>query len=237
MKIYVGTSGYSYKEWKGKFYPKGTSSSAMLRHYSERLDTVEINNTFYRMPTEGVLLSWAEQVPESFIFTIKAPQVITHFKQLRNVGDEIEYLFRTLSVLGIKLGPVLFQLPGSFRADLDALKEFLDILPDGISCVFEFRSETWRVPKVYDLLREKSCSLCAADTDERPAAEIVSTAPFGYLRLRRSEYADADLSQWIEKMLAQKWREAFVFFKHEEEAIGPETALRFKELCDYFSRK
>ncbi len=231
MKIYVGTSGYGYKEWKGKFYPEKISPKEMLRFYSGRLGAVEINNTFYHMPMEGVLASWAGQVPDDFVFALKAPQVITHLKRLRNVGGETEYLFRTLSVLERKLGPVLFQFPKSFHADRPALEGFLALIPD-MSCAFEFRSPSWLDVEILDLLRERGCSLCIADADENPTNEIINTAPWGYLRLRRSDYTDADLSQWMERILSQKWERAFVFFKHGEEAKGPEMALRFRELAD-----
>ncbi|MHB9073255.1 MAG: DUF72 domain-containing protein [Desulfobaccales bacterium] len=234
MKIFVGTSGYGYKEWKGKFYPEKISPKEMLRFYSERLSAVEINNTFYRMPTEGVLASWAEQVPDDFIFALKAPQVITHRKRLRNSGSETEYLFRTLSILDRKLGPVLFQFPQSFPADRPRLKDFLALIPGNISCAFEFRSPSWLDAEIFDLLHDRGCSLCVADTNEIPATEIITTAPWGYLRLRRSDYTAADLSQWLEKILTQKWEKAFVFFKHEEEAKGAEMALRFRELTDSY---
>ena len=232
MKIYVGTSGYGYKEWKGKFYPEKISPKEMLRFYSKRLTAVEINNTFYHMPTEGVLASWAEQVPDDFVFALKAPQVITHLKRLRNVGEETEYLFRTLSILDRKLGPVLFQFPGSFRADLDALEDFLGLIPGNMSWAFEFRSPSWFDGEILGILRKKGCSLCIADTDENPATEIINTATWGYLRLRRSDYTDAALSQWIGRILSQKWERAFVFFKHEDEAKGPEMAIRFRELIE-----
>jgi len=236
MKIHVGTSGYGYDEWKGKFYPEKISPREMLRFYSERLGAVEINNTFYRMPKESVLASWAEQVREDFVFALKAPQVITHLKRLRNVGEEVDYLFRTLSVLERKLGPVLFQLPKSFHADHTALEAFLGLLPD-MSCAFEFRSPSWLEGAFLDLLRGRGYSLCTADTDENPANEIISTAPWGYLRLRRSDYTDANLSQWMEKILLQTWERAFVFFKHEGDAKGPETAMRFRELADSMVKK
>ena len=213
MKIYVGTSGYGYKEWKGIFYPEKISPKEMLRFYSERLGAVEINNTFYHMPTEGVLTSWAEQVPDDFVFALKAPQVITHLKRLRNVGEETDYLFRTLSVLDRKLGPVLFQFPGSFHADHPALKDFLDLIPGDMSCAFEFRSPSWIDVKVLDLLRERGCSLCVADTDENPTNEIIKTAPWGYLRLRRSDYTDADLSQWMKRTYRRNGR-GFSFFSN-----------------------
>ncbi len=230
MKIFVGTSGFGYKEWQGKFYPEKVSPKEMLRFYSERLATVEINNTFYHLPTERVLTSWAEQVPEDFVFALKAPQVITHLKRLRHVDEETEYFFRTLSILDRKLGPVLFQFPKSFRVDRPALEDFLGLIPGHISCAFEFRSPSWLKAEILDLLRDRGCSLCTPDADENPAAEIINTAPWGYLRLRRSDYTDADLSQWLARILAQPWEKAFVFFKHEEEAKGPEMALRFREL-------
>jgi uncharacterized protein YecE (DUF72 family) len=232
VKIYVGTSGYGYREWKGKFYPEKISSKEMLRFYSECLSAVEINNTFYHMPKEGVLSSWAEQVRRDFVFAIKAPQVITHLKRLRNVGAETEYLFRSLSVLNRKLGPVLFQFPKRFRADHPALEDFLDLIPGNMSYAFEFRSPSWLDVEILDLLRERGCSLCIADADENPTNEIINTAPWGYLRLRRSDYTDANLSQWMERILSQKWERAFIFFKHEEEAKGPEMAIRFNELTD-----
>ncbi len=232
MKIHVGTSGYGYKEWKGIFYPEKISPKEMLRFYSERLGAVEINNTFYHMPTEGVLASWAEQVPDDFVFALKAPQVITHLKRLRNVDAEADYLFRTLLVLKKRLGPVLFQFPKSFHADRPALENFLDLIPGNLSCAFEFRSPSWLEVEILDLLRKRGHSLCIANTDENPVDEIISTASWGYLRLRRSDYTDADLSEWMGRLLSQKWERAFVFFKHEEEAKGAEMAMRFRALAD-----
>lgn len=233
MKIYTGTSGYSYKEWKGAFYPEKTSPKEMLHAYSERLNTVEINNTFYHMPTEKMLGSWAEQVRDDFVFALKAPQTITHWKRLKNTASETEYLFRSLSTLERKLGPVLFQFPKSFRADKPALEAFLALVPDTALCAFEFRSPSWINDDILDLLRKKGCSLCIADSDEERARVLITTSPWGYLRLRRSDYTDADLSQWAERVLAQKWERAFVFFKHEGEgAKGPELAMRFQGLVD-----
>jgi len=232
MKVYIGTSGYAYKEWKGRFYPEKISPKEMLRFYSGRLKTVEINNTFYRMPKESVLTSWAGQVPDGFVFAVKAPQVITHLKRLTNVLDETDYLFRTLSVLDRKLGPVLFQFPKSFRKDRPALKDFLALIPGDRACAFEFRSPSWLDDEILGLLREKGASLCIADADGNTAHEIIRTAPWGYLRLRRSDYTDADLSQWMERILSQDWERAFVFFKHEDDAGGAEMAMRFNELID-----
>ncbi len=232
MKIYAGTSGFGHAEWKGKFYPEKIRPGDMLRFYAERLGTVEINNTFYHMPSEKMLLSWAAQVPPDFIFAIKAPQVITHIKQLRHVTGEIERLFKSLSVLEGKQGPVLFQFPKSFRVDAALLREFLSVLPRDSHPAFEFRSPTWHTEEVLGLLTDKACSLCIADTDEQAVEQIKSTADWGYLRLRRSEYKDANLSIWAERILMQQWERAFVFFKHEDDAKGPELAMRFMRLID-----
>jgi uncharacterized protein YecE (DUF72 family) len=234
MKIQVGSSGFAHKEWKGKFYPEKIPAKDMLRFYAGRLGTVEINNTFYHMPKESVLTSWSNQVPDDFVFALKAPQVITHMKQMRNVFEEAEYLFKSLSVLEKKLGPVLFQFPKSFRKNAAALADFLPLIPDVASCAFDFRSTSWLDAETLDLLRKKGCSWCIEDTDENPVQEIISTAPWGYLRLRRSDYTDADLSQWLERINSQKWEQVFVFFKHED---GPEMAMRFQELVDPESGK
>lgn len=232
MKIFVGTSGYSYQEWKGRFYPAKISPREMLRFYASRFTAVEINNTFYRFPKASVLESWAEQVPEDFVFGFKAPQVITHLQRLKEVGEQTEYFFRTLSVLDRKLGPVLFQFPKSFHGDRGVLEDFLPLIPGNFPCAFEFRHPSWFKEEILDLLHKWGCSLCLADTDENPAKEIVSTASWGYLRLRRAAYTEADLSQWLDHILSQNWEKAFVFFKHEEEAKGPEMALRFRGLTD-----
>ncbi len=232
MKFYVGTSGYAYKEWKGKFYPEKIPAGKMLGFYSGLLNTVEINNTFYRMPKESVVLSWSKEVPERFVFAMKAPQVITHLKRLRDVLEETDYFFRTLSVLGQKLGPVLFQFPKSFRVNRPVLQDFLGLIPRGSECAIEFRNSSWLDDEILNLLHENGASLCIADADENPATEIARTAQWGYLRLRRSDYKDADLSKWLERILSQKWEKAFIFFKHEEEAKGPEMALRFRELVE-----
>jgi len=231
MKIHVGTSGFAYKEWKGTFYPEKIAPEEMLGSYARRLGAVEINNTFYHMPTERILEGWAAQVPKSFRFAFKAPQVITHFKRLRRVDEEIDYLFKTLSLLGPRLGPVLFQFPASFRSDPPALEGFLHRIPGTPACAFEFRHPSWLEDGVLGLLRDRGCSLCVADTDENPAAEIPATASWGYLRLRRADYSDQELAQWAKRILSQKWKRAFVFIKHEDGGRGPQIALRLRELA------
>ncbi|PKN17358.1 MAG: DUF72 domain-containing protein [Deltaproteobacteria bacterium HGW-Deltaproteobacteria-6] len=232
MKFYIGTSGYGYKEWKGRFYPEKISPHDMLGFYAGHLGAVEMNNTFYHMPTDAVLTSWTRQVPADFIFAFKAPRIITHYKRLKDVGAEISYFFRTLTVLHSKLGPVLFQFPDRFQADHKQLEDFLILLPAWASCAFEFRSPSWFTDMTLQLLRAKNCSLCITDTDEHPAGAIASTAPWGYLRLRRSDYTDADLSLWLKKIRLQKWKAVFVFFKHEAQAKGPELAMRFRKLAE-----
>ncbi|CAG0986062.1 hypothetical protein GEOBC_02098 [Geobacteraceae bacterium] len=238
MKIHIGTSGYAYKEWKGIFYPEKISPKEMLHFYGERLNAVEINYTFHHMPTERIITPWAEQVPDDFTFAFKAPQVMTHLKKLRNVSEEAEYFFRTLSVLGGKLGPALFQFPKSFHAEKNrtALEEFLPLVPRNVRCAFDFRSPSWLDAGIADLLRERGCSLCLEDTDESPAGEIISTTEWGYLRLRRTSYTEADLAQWLARIRSQRWERVYVFFKHEEEAdgpiTGPGTALQFRTLAE-----
>ncbi len=233
MNVHVGTSGFAYKEWQGKFYPEKISPKEMLRFYSSRLNTVEINNTFYHLPKKDLLTSWAGQVSDQFVFALKAPQVITHFKQLKNVFEETEYLFGALSILDKKLGPVLFQFPRSFHANLAVLEDFLALIPKDRACAFDFRSPTWLEAGAADLLRKAGRSWCVEDSDDNPVNEIISTASWGYFRLRRSDYTDADLSDWADRIRAQKWEKAFVFFKHEgEDAKGPNMAMQFQNMID-----
>jgi len=229
MQILVGTSGYSYKEWKGSFYPEELKPADMLRYYAERFPTVEINNTFYRMPDKDMLARWIEEVPAGFTFVLKAPRRITHVQRLSaDSADSVSYLFTTASVLGERLGPVLFQLPPFQRKDVGRLRAFLERLPADRPAAFEFRHESWFDDEVYDALRAKGAALCAADTDEsgEEGAPVVPTASWGYLRLRRADYAEADLGTWADRIRAQPWERAFVFFKHEEAGKGPALARR-----------
>jgi uncharacterized protein YecE (DUF72 family) len=230
LEILVGTSGYGYKEWKGSFYPKDLKAADMLRYYAERLPTVEINNTFYRMPNEALLLGWAAQVPERFVFVLKGPQRITHVKRLKDAGEVVAHFFGVAAALGPRLGPVLFQLPPTAKKDLARLGSFLDTLPAGRPVAFEFRHESWFDDEVYAALRARGAALCAADTDDsgEEGAPIVPTARFGYLRLRRAEYSEADLDAWAERVRAQPWERAFVFFKHEDAGQGPALAARLR---------
>lgn len=227
MDLAVGTSGFAYKEWKGTFYPADLKNDGMLAFYASRFPTVEINNTFYRMPVERTLLQWAEQVPDGFRFVLKASQKITHFKRLKDVQDELGYFLRTSSVLGPKRGPTLFQLPPNFKKDIPRLAAFIELIPRDWSAAFEFRHATWADGETYDLLRSRNLALCVADEDDRQG-EVVATADYGYLRLRKTAYPGADLVTWAATVRAQPWKEAFVFFKHEDEGTGPALAAEFE---------
>jgi uncharacterized protein YecE (DUF72 family) len=230
VKLCVGTSGYSYKAWLGNFYPERLAAKEMLRYYASRLPAVEINNTFYRLPKESVLLSWAEQVPAEFRFVLKAPQKITHVKRLKDASAEVEYLFRVGTALGSTAGAVLFQLPPYLRKNMEVFQKFLSILPRDRPVAFEFRHPSWFDDEVFTCLREHNCSLCIAETDETENSNMVATATWGYVRLRRSEYSHADLLNWKERILSQQWDHAYIFFKHEDEGIGPKLAAEFLEL-------
>ena len=233
MELVVGTSGYSYKEWKGPFYPEDLAAKDMLRYYGERLNGVEINNTFYRMPKASVLEEWASQVPEGFRFSIKASQKITHHKRLKpEAADETGYLVKTVEALGHRLGCLLFQLPPNLKKDAERLEGFLGLLPPAMPVAFEFRHGTWHDEEVFALLRGHGAALCCADTEEDEGdAPLVSTAGWGYLRLRRPTYEPADLTRWAERVAGQPWERAFVFFKHEDEGAGPKMAAAFRDVA------
>ncbi len=231
MNLYVGTSGYSYKEWKGTFYPEDLPDKQMLRFYGERFRSVEINNTFYRMPKPTVLESWATEVPAGFKFVLKASQRITHMQRLKDAGDSVAYLLKTAGVLKEHLGPLLFQLPPYFKKDIARLREFLPLLAPPIRAAFEFRHQSWFDEEVFGLLRKHHAALCIAEAENDLRTPFVSTADWGYLRLRRPDYGDPELQAWIDRVRQQQWRDLFVFFKHEEAGKGPKMARRFLELA------
>jgi uncharacterized protein YecE (DUF72 family) len=228
MDIRVGTSGYAYKEWKGFFYPSDLKSDDMLRYYGTRLPTVEINNSFYRIPKENVLLDWAAQVPETFRFVLKASRRITHINRLANQDDSLGYFLRTANNLGARLGPTLFQCPPSLRKDLARLNDFLAQVPRTWRAAMEFRHDSWFTDEVYAALKEHDVALVAVDEDEGESAPLVPTASWGYLRLRRTAYAPEELAAWADRIRQQPWQEAYAFLKHQEDAVG-EAAARGPE--------
>lgn len=231
MNLFVGTSGYSYKEWKGNFYPDDLSEKEFLKYYGTKLNAVEINNTFYRLPKESVVKSWGDQVPEGFRFSVKASQKITHIKRLKDVGDEMEYLVRTCRSLDEKLGVILVQLPPNMKKDCERLGQFFALLAGDVKVAIEFRHASWFDDEVYSLLKENNSSLCIADFDEKLEVPFVSTANWGYLRLRREGYTAAELKKWMKRVQEQEWKTAFVFFKHEDAGIGPKLAMSFRKLA------
>lgn len=229
MDMFVGTSGYSYKEWRGRFYPEKMKPDAMLRFYAERFDTVEVNNSFYRMPDPEMLANWALNVPGRFEFAVKAPRRITHIKRLRDADEDVAEFVRRASVLGQRLGPLLFQLPPFAKLDLPLLDDFLARVPPGLRLAFEFRHASWFVDEVYAALRRRDAMLCVAQADELEVP-LVATSTCGYLRLRSLDYDDASLRGWAERIAAEPWQRAYVYFKHEDEALGPKFAQRFRAL-------
>ncbi|HET6344751.1 MAG TPA: DUF72 domain-containing protein [Myxococcota bacterium] len=227
----VGTSGYSYKAWKGTFYPEKLPQKDMLRYYSSQLGTVEINNTYYRMPKPALLQGWLAQVPASFRFVLKAPQRITHIKRLKACEDDVAYFHQVAQHLGDQRGPTLYQLPPNLKCDLPRLEALLTALPACERAAFEFRHPTWLVDEVYAALRTRGAALCVADVDEADASTPrLATAPWGYLRLRREAYSPAALTDWATWIRGQGFTEAYVFFKHEDGGAGPAFARRLTEL-------
>ncbi len=231
--LWVGTSGYSYAEWKGSFYPEKMPQAKMFAYYAERFRTVEINNTFYKMPSSELIEGWRDASPPGFSFVLKAPQRITHIFRLKpEAADTLKVFLDRAALLGDKLGPILFQLPPNMKKDAERLAGFLALLPEGTRAAFEFRNESWFDDEVLALLREKCVALCVADS-EKISAPIISTANYGYFRLRDEGYDDAAIVGWRDKIvgLAAGWDHVHVFFKHEEAGQGPIFAKRLLELA------
>jgi uncharacterized protein YecE (DUF72 family) len=215
VTLLVGTSGYAFKEWKGPFYPEDLADDAMLGYYATRFPTVEINNTFYRLPKENVLHGWAAQVPAGFTFALKASQRITHHARLKPESAElVEYLLRNTAVLGAKLGPVLFQLPPHLKKDIDRLRAFLALLPGDRRFTMEFRHESWFDDEVVAELKARDVALCVSEQDDFQSP-MLATATWGYLRLHRFDYDAAALAAWASRVVAQPWRDTYVYFKHD----------------------
>ena len=233
--ILVGTSGYNYPEWKGSFYPPDLPAAKMLPYYAGKFPTVEINYTFYRMPTPKLIAGWRAQVPAGFRFTLKAPKRITHDKRLRaaEVVESVNGFITAASELGPQLAALLFQLPPNFKKDLGLLKEFLALLPPKTTAAFEFRNASWLDDEVFDVLRARNLALCIADSEARETP-IVTTADYAYLRLRDEGYGDSEIAEWTEtaKQLAVSAKDVFVYFKHEDEGKGAAFGLQMMHLLE-----
>jgi uncharacterized protein YecE (DUF72 family) len=225
--VLVGTSGYNYPEWRGSFYPEKFSTDKMLGYYAERFPTVEINYTFYRMPTEKLLAGWVAGTPESFCFTLKAPRRITHDAKLQRCEDLVHAFCRISATLGTKLGTLLFQLPPTFKKDAGVLRAFVELLPDGTRAAFEFRHTSWLDAEIFDVLRARSVALCVADS-EKLSTPVEVTADYAYFRLRDEGYQQSDIERWAETIRGLRGvKDVFVYFKHEEQGLGPDFARRF----------
>ncbi len=226
-RLLAGASGYSFKEWKGSFYPETIKAEQMLAWYSERLPTVEINNTFYRIPKRSMLEAWAAGTPERFRFAIKASRRITHISRLKSetVGEPLGWLYENLAALGRKRGPVLFQLPPNFKKDVPRLTGFLRLLPNDHCAAFEFRNETWFSDDVYDALKSAGAALCVSEREDNARPPLVQTAPWGYVRLRLETYSDDELRAWAKRLESTSWAEVHVYFMHEPTAPAYAKAL------------
>jgi uncharacterized protein YecE (DUF72 family) len=230
MRLLAGTSGFSYKEWLGAFYPEKLPAKAMLSFYATKLPIVEINNTFYRMPNRAAIEAWQSQVGSSFRFAIKAPRRISHLKRLKDCGPEVRALSEALADLGSNFGSLLIQLPPFAKCDVAALEQFLPELPAGWRCAFEFRNASWHTPEVLALLRGRNAALVQSESDDE-FEPLPWTADWAYLRLRKVEYTERELTAWLERLAAARVAEAQVFFKHEDAATGPKLAERMLALA------
>jgi uncharacterized protein YecE (DUF72 family) len=231
MRFLVGTSGYSYKEWKGAFYPEKLPDKKMLGYYAQHFSTVEINSTFRRFPTASTVETWAQEVPDTFRFVLKARQTITHFRRLQNAEEQIDDFINLASLLGERQGPLLFQLPPNFKKDMARLEAFLKYVDGRAAIVLQLQHASWFDDEVYECLRAHAAALCSVD-DEGPARDrVVGTTSWGFVRLREERYSDARLKKWIDKLDAQDWDEVYVFFKHEDVGAGPKLAARFLNLA------
>jgi len=226
--LYLGTSGFAYDGWKhGVFYPEGLKSREMLSYYASRFPSVEINYTFRRSPTEKTLTSWREQTPEHFRFTLKANQRITHFKRLADADDDVRDFLAVAQTLGERLGTVLYQCPPTLKYDRGLIEAFVGYLPPRPRAAMEFRHASWREAR--DLLLEQGVAWCVAETDEQdPGPDDLSWEPFGFLRLRKTEYSDEDLQTWAARIAPAlgAGRDVYCYFKHEDEGASPKMADR-----------
>jgi uncharacterized protein YecE (DUF72 family) len=228
--LYAGTSGFAYPAWKPGFYPAKTPANQFLKHYAARLNCVEINYTFRRLPSASTLQNWVEQTPAGFVFAVKANMRITHILRLKNAGDATELFLKMIDPLrsSRRLGPILFQLPPAVKCDLALLRDYLALLPGDLRYAFEFRHKSWLSEEVYEALRERNVSLCVAESERLEVPEVI-TADFVYYRLRKPEYTAEDVAAFAarSKELLATGRDLYLMFKHEE---SPEGALNAEML-------
>ena len=232
LRLHVGTSGYNFPEWRGSFYPPKLATAKWLAYYAQQLGTVEINYTFYRMPNAKTVAGWDAATPGGFNFVLKAPQRITHIARLKNIDDSLRFFVETIRKLNAKLGAVLFQLPPNFKKDIARLSDLLTQFPSDVRAACEFRHASWWSDDVYDVLRSTNTALCVADTEEG-TTPLVATADFGYVRLRDAGYSEDELKDWLGKLRAtgSGWTDAFVFFKHEDQGVGPKLAAQLTAIA------
>ena len=233
MQSWIGTSGFQYPEWKGKLYPEDLSTAKMLTFYSSKFTSTEINYTFRSIPSEKTINRWSDETPKDFRFSLKAPQRVTHFAKLKNCGELMKVFFEAVRGLKDKLGPVLFQLPPTFKGDAVLLREFLGSLPKGLRAAFEFRHESWLTDEVFEVLSKRNAALCIAESEEFTTPRV-ATADFGYLRPRRLDYTKADIKTLAKFVLKQSnaWSGVFAYFKHEETCAGPGFAKSFAQALE-----
>ena len=231
--FWLGTSGYNYKEWKGPFYPTDLAEPDLLKYYAARYSTVELNYTFYRMPNVRTLQAWAKETPDVFRFSLKAPRRITHDLRLRDAADPLTYFCDTAKALKQRLGALLFQVPPFLKQDVPRLEDFLHQLPPGYRAAFEFRNPSWFADDVYECLRRFDAAMCVTEHPDR-CVPLEPTASFGYFRLRRSDYADAELAAWAQRLMnaGARWSDVFVYFKQEEAGKGPRLAARLAQMLE-----
>jgi uncharacterized protein YecE (DUF72 family) len=229
-RFWIGTSGYQYPEWRGTFYPEKLSTAKMLAFYAERFATTEINYSFRQIPSEKTLMGWSEGTPARFRFSLKAPQKVTHIAKLRDCEETVRFFAKRVSILGPKLGAILFQLPPFLKADVPLLRDFLVTLPPHMRSAFEFRHASWFTEDVFAALKQHKAALCIADTEEL-STPVVATAPSVYFRLRREDYTSQDLSRWVDQVeeCSRNVSDAFIYFKHEETGVGPKFAASFSQ--------
>lgn len=227
MTLFAGTSGFAYPKWKGAFYPDKLPAKQFLRFYGERFKAVEINNSFYRLPTAAALEAWAAAVPADFRFALKAPQLVTHVKRLKDVAEPVAAFVLVAEVLKERLGPLLFQTPPNLKKDVPRLKDVLRLVPSPNRVAWEFRHPSWFDDEVYAVLRKHNAALVIADADDDPEVPFVATADWGYLRLRREAYTSPALKKWLTRVQEQAWADTFAFFKHEDTGTGPKFAATF----------